>query len=213
MNRTESPRSKKEMIEFLGSHFRYFTMNSWNRSTSYARSIKLHRLGLDKKTRDQCYEMLDIPEAFSGFSDVLQEFAERHGYFWQIGQNGRSGGYLVLYRGGKKDSGYKTRCDSCGRLTWYETSQPCHVPGCGGTLRVLEGPVFQIFTRPGLGVDDGADFERMPYEELCGRAALVKDFDRTCEDAVRAFLDYVRTHRVEDREILVPRTVRTAVPV
>jgi len=29
--------TKEEMIAFLRDHFRYYTMNSWNRSTSYAR--------------------------------------------------------------------------------------------------------------------------------------------------------------------------------
>ena len=35
-------RYKKSMVDFLKKHFRYDTMNSWNRSTSYANNIKLH---------------------------------------------------------------------------------------------------------------------------------------------------------------------------
>ena len=31
---------RKEMVEFLTSHFRYNAMNSWNNSTSYAHSVE-----------------------------------------------------------------------------------------------------------------------------------------------------------------------------
>jgi len=213
MARTASPRSKKEMIEFLKSHFRYHTMNSWNRATSYARTIKIYSLGLDHETEQRCFEMLEISEAFHGFSAVLDDFALRHGYQWQIGQNGRSGGYLVLYQGGKKDAGYKSRCDTCFRLTWYETRQRCHAEGCGGMLEVLKEPVWQSFTCPGRGVDDDADYESMSYGELCSRVALIRDFDRTCESAVQAFLDYAMHHKVTEQEILVPKTVKVAVSV
>ena len=33
-----------EMIAFLKNHFRYDTMNSWNRSMSCANNIKLYRI-------------------------------------------------------------------------------------------------------------------------------------------------------------------------
>jgi len=34
-------RYRETMRKFLRKHFRYNTMNSWNRSTSYANNIKL----------------------------------------------------------------------------------------------------------------------------------------------------------------------------
>ena len=37
-------RYRETMISFLKNHFRYNTMNSWNRSTSYANTIKLHNV-------------------------------------------------------------------------------------------------------------------------------------------------------------------------
>ncbi len=42
--------SRDEMVVYLWKHFRYFTMNSWNRSKSYARNVKIYNLGL---TEDQ----------------------------------------------------------------------------------------------------------------------------------------------------------------
>lgn len=35
-------RSRKAMIDYLEDHFRYFTMNSWNRSQSYACNLKIY---------------------------------------------------------------------------------------------------------------------------------------------------------------------------
>ena len=213
MNRTPSPRSKTEMIEFLKNHFRYPTMNSWNRATSYARNIKIHRLGLDHEIESRCFEMLDVREAFDDFSAILHEFEILHDYGWQIGQNGRSGGYLGLYQGGKKDAGYKTRCGTCRIPTWYDKKQPCHVADCSGTLEPLSEPLWQSYTQPGLGVDDDGDYESMSHEDLRRRAVLVKDFDRTCDLAVKAFVDFAKAHKVEDQEIMVPKTVRVAVEV
>ena len=37
-------RYRESMVKFLKNHFRYNTMNSWNRSTSYANNIKLHQI-------------------------------------------------------------------------------------------------------------------------------------------------------------------------
>ncbi|HOW87330.1 MAG TPA: hypothetical protein PKV84_01565 [Candidatus Omnitrophota bacterium] len=213
MSRTPSPRSKLEMIEFLKNHFRYPTMNSWNRATSYARNIKIHRLRLDRETESRCFEMLEIAEAFDDFSAALHEFGVRHDYEWQISQNGRSGGYLVLYRGGKKDSGYKTRCDTCLIPTWYETEEPCHVSGCGGTLKRLTAPLWQVYMQPGLGTDDDQDFESMNYEDLRKRVILIKDFDETCERAVKAFLDFAKSHQIKEQEIKVAKTVKVAVEI
>lgn len=99
------PRSRKAMIAYLQEHARYDTMNSWNRSTSYAHCIKVDRLGLAPKNVMACLEMLDVAEAFEEFSQALSDFDREHDHRWQIGQNGRSGGYLVLIQGGKGDDG------------------------------------------------------------------------------------------------------------
>jgi hypothetical protein len=45
-------RSRSTMVSFLHGHRRYDTMNSWNRLTSYANIIKIHRLGLTSNTSD-----------------------------------------------------------------------------------------------------------------------------------------------------------------
>ena len=87
------------MIEFLKNHERYWTMNSWNGSSSYANNVKIYNLGMDHDLEMKAYDLL----AEEGFNDLLtsdyefliERFEEETGY--TIGFNGRSSGYLVLY--------------------------------------------------------------------------------------------------------------------
>ena len=65
------------MIDYLAGHPRYHTLHAWNRSTSYAQCIKAQRLGLDEDAMQTVLEMLDVPEAFEAFSEVLEEFAKQ----------------------------------------------------------------------------------------------------------------------------------------
>jgi len=90
--------TREEQIAFLRGHKRYHTMNSWNNATSYAHGIKIgHLQGLSREDRDKCYQGLECEQAFFNFNDELFIFGiENKG--WSIGTNGRSGGYLVLYR-------------------------------------------------------------------------------------------------------------------
>ena len=94
-----SRKTKKEMIEFLKSHGRYWTMNSWNGSSSYANNVKIYNLGMDHDLEMKAYGLL----AEEGFNEFLasdyeflkERFEEETDY--SIGFNGRSDGYLVLY--------------------------------------------------------------------------------------------------------------------
>lgn len=99
------PKSRKAMITYLAEHFRYNTMNSWNNSTSYGHCIKVDRLGLENELIMSALDMLDVSESFDEFHEVLSEFGRRHDQRWQIAQNGRSSGYLVLIQGGKGKDG------------------------------------------------------------------------------------------------------------
>ena len=164
------------MTAYLRQHERYYAMNSWNRSTSYAHTIKLHYLNLDKDTLNACFEMLEVSEAFEEFSEILRDFERRDHWRWQIAQNGRSGGYLVMIHGGR------------------------HADG-------------RIYSQPGRPLDMNEDFETWDDEDLRERVDLVWDFDQTCEAAAAAFVEFARSHRAEEREILVPRKVKVAVPM
>jgi hypothetical protein len=67
-------RSRAAMVRFLTEHRRYYTMNSWNGSTSYVNCVKVTGLGLDRDLLDKALEMLEVEEASDGVHHVLEEF-------------------------------------------------------------------------------------------------------------------------------------------
>lgn len=97
--------SRKAMIDFLTGHFRYHTMNSWNRCTSYAHCIKLHMLRLPLDIKETMYDMVFCDEWSDRMSSIMQTFDHEYDNYWQVRTNGRSGGYIVLYSGGANKNG------------------------------------------------------------------------------------------------------------
>lgn len=89
--------SRKEMIAFLRNHFRYYTMNSWNLSKSYANRVKLHDLQIPSEFIDKAYAFIEAECDDYDFdvADKINEFKVKTGY--GAGFNGRSNGYIVLY--------------------------------------------------------------------------------------------------------------------
>ena len=82
-------RSRAEMTAYLAGHFRYDTMNSWNRSTSYACNMKLYNLGLGRDTENKLWDLIEVPEFYDRLNELIEEFGRRHNYLWQAGWNGR----------------------------------------------------------------------------------------------------------------------------
>ena len=72
---------------------------------------------------------------------------------------------------------------------------------------------FRTYTKSGLGTDADEDFLDWDTGQIRDRVELVWDFDQSCQRAVHVFVDYAAGVQVEEREILVPRKVRVAVPV
>ena len=201
-------RSRAEMTAYLSGHFRYNTMNSWNRSTSYACNMKLHKLGLDRETEDKLWDMIQVPEFYERLNERIEDFNWQHNYLWQAGWNGRSGGYLVLYQGGTKPSGYRSYCTKCGQKNYTsvaETGNWCGV--CNEEARVdYIKPPMQIFSFPGRDVDMDEDFEDWSLYELQQRTELVQEFDRLADDIVAEALYIAQNHSVEERTVYIPTT-------
>ena len=210
-------KKRGEMIAFLKNHFRYHTMNSWNRATSYANNIKLYKI--DKPAdidSDKYFEMLGITEWQEKLSDLLEEFGRRHNWLWQAGINGRSGGYVVLYQGGIRPSGYKSCCIHCGQKNYQavddgQTGICCR---CDARARVnFKEPHTQVFTWPGKNVDMGEDFRNWGLSELQDRVVLVQELDRLCDNIVDTYVDTCRSYRIAEEEILVPKRIKVLEPV
>ena len=83
--------SNKECFDFLANHFEYDTMNPWNALRSIAHNVKIYNLPVDY---DEAMEALERDDYFS-INQTIKDWEEDHpGY--EVGFNGRSGGYLVL---------------------------------------------------------------------------------------------------------------------
>lgn len=207
-SRRVDKRSRAEMTAYLSGHFRYNTMNSWNRSTSYACNMKLYKLGLDRETEDKLWDMIQVPEFYERLNERIEDFNRQHNYLWQAGWNGRSGGYLVLYQGGTKPSGYRSYCTKCGQKNYTsiaETGNWCGV--CNEEARVdYIKPPMQIFSFPGRDVDMDEDFEDWSLYELQQRTELVQEFDRLADDIVAEALYIAQNHSVEERTVYMPTT-------
>lgn len=209
--------NRKAMTAFLKKHFRYHTMNSWNRSTSYANCIKLHRV--DKPSdidNDAWGEMFQVVEWQERMSDLLEDFSRKHNCQWQAGINGRSGGYVVLYRGGIKPSGYKSYCTDCGQKNYQSVpeGQTGICGRCDAEARVnFKQTYMQVFTRPGKDVDMHEDFEGWTSSELRERVDLIQEFDKLCDEIVRTYIEICMNYRIIDKEILESKTIKVLEPI
>lgn len=203
--------NRAEMINFLKNHFRYHTMNSWNKSTSYANNVKIYNLGLTREQENQIYELLETEGGYDNINFLIEEFESDHDYKWQVGFNGRSGGYLVLYQGGRKDSGYKSICTNCGQLN-YSTVEESGNNVCGKcrehTRINLTQPRYQTFSYPGRSTDMNEDFEEWTKSELKARVKLVQEFDQLCDNCLAALVNTIENYHVEEEEVLVPKTIK-----
>ena len=210
-------RYKETMVKYLRQHFRYYSMNSWNKSTSYANNIKLYNIDKpDCVDDDTFWEMIGLTEWQEKLSDLLEDFGRRHDWLWQAGINGRSGGYVVLYRGGIKPSGYKSYCTHCGQKN-YEAVPEGQIGTCGrcdAKARVnFKQTHMQVFTWPGKDVDMHENFEDMTLSQIRERVELVQDFDRLCDDIVSEYVNLCKNYRITEEEILVPKTIKVLEPV
>lgn len=201
-------RSRAAMTDFLQKHFRYNTMNSWNRSTSYACNLKIYQLALDREIENKLYDMIEVQEFFDSLRLLMDEFGAAHGYRWQAGMNGRSGGYLVLYQGETKPSEYKSYCTHCGQRNYKTATDDDNTCGvCRQQTRVnYQKSPMQISVFPGRSTDDGEDFEDWSMEELRQRVRLVQEFDRLADAIVQESVWMATNYTVEEEEYLVPRT-------
>lgn len=203
-------RSRKAMECFLKNHFRYNTMNSWNCSTSYANNVKVYNLGLSGEQENRLYSMMEVDEFYDLINDDLMLFALEHDYRWQVGFNGRSGGYLVLYKGFSKPSEYKSFCTKCGQRNYRTVEENgCKCRCCGAEARInfTKTPV-EIGVYPGQSVDMNEDFEEWDIYSLRDRVRLIQAFDRLCDRVLDHIVEMLETYDVIVKTVMRPETVK-----
>lgn len=196
-------RSREKMVEFLTEHPRYCTMNSWNDATTYAHNVKIYNLGLTAEQEDKLYELINTEEFYYDINILLEEFAQKYKYCWQVAFNGRSDGYLVLYKGARKALEYKSICTKCGQKNFQtvEASGNCRCGRCGADARVnLSHAIMEPFVYSGQGVDMNEDFGGWTINELRERVKLVRDFDKLC-DGILAQVVYMCNNATIEEEV------------
>ena len=103
----------------------YNTMNSWNNSTAPAYNMKVYNI-IPKDLQDKVFELMESEDFYDVINDLIHEFDIENDYNFQAGFNGRSGGYLVLYKGGidrktYKEEDFKANNGYNGRVPLYKT--------------------------------------------------------------------------------------------
>lgn len=204
------------MTQFLKEHFRYFIgrATGWNPPTGYANNMKIHTIGLTLQQQDTLFDLLDCPEAMDEINELIFQFNHDHGFSWQACWNGRSGGYLVLVKGGQRETGHKSFCTACGQRNFTSVEETgCRCGRCGQEKRVnFQTPPRQSYIRF-EAVDQDEDYEFFSMKELKARIKLVQEFDRLCDEIIQEAAYLADHFRVEEEEIMIPSTRKVMVEI
>jgi len=201
-------RSRAAMVAYLAQHFRYSTMSSWNGSTSYACNLKLYNLGLDSDITDSLYDLLQTDDFFEPLRALMDEFGIDHNHMWQVGMNGRSCGYLVLYQGSIEPSGYKSYCTCCGQKNYTAIAETGNICGvCRKPMRRdFSKTHMRIVTYPGQSTDAYEDFEDWDMDSLRRRVTLIQEFDRLADKMIAEAIYMAKHYHAVEETYLVEKT-------
>jgi len=188
--------TRQLIIDKLESQFTYYTMNSWNKTRSYARNVKIQHIHIPEDIVSHAYDLVSKEWFYDCLKySIINQFETRNNDSFTIGFNGRSSGYAVLYKMSYKVLDYCTRCDRCGTPTWYEDGVKCRKCKTG-TLRQLKKPMRQKVVGGGVMVDDFNDVEG---EVLLNTLLTLVDFNNTVDDMIELTKSLAK--QVKDGEI------------
>ena len=82
-------------------------------------------------------------------------------------------------------------------------------PGyCVGTNGRSGGYLVLYQDECSRGLDEDRDFDDWDMDDLRRRVGFVQDFDRLCDDVVDTYIDMCQRHKIVEKQITVPKTVR-----
>jgi len=179
---------------------RYDTMNSWNRAKAPAYNLKVYRV-IPSELRSKVYELIKCEDFYADIEMMLQDFAILHNHCWQAAFNGRSGGYLVLYKGGTRVK-YKSLCTACGQRNVRSIDETNGSKRCGKCLRDtrVDQIGYTIHTFPGQDIPT----EDVPEDVL-------KAFKQLAEDIVNDTIHKAKTNTVKEETYTVEKTRKVIV--
>lgn len=204
-------RSRKAMTNFLKNHSRYSTLNSWNGLHSYANNVKLRNLKIPHNLVGAAYEILSQGDVHDELGFEIDDWTSDHHGQYTAGFNGRSGGYVVLYRSHYETSDHKSICRNCGQKNFKTIEETgnniCGKCGADGR-RNLSVEARRVLRVENVGVDQDTDFSDLSMDELRERVELVQSFDELCDTLAERFMDFVKNYEVVEEEVLVPTKVK-----
>lgn len=149
--------NNKACFNFLVNHFEYDTMNSWNGWKSIANNVKVYNIpDIDDGEALKALQEDD----YLSINQALRDWEDEHpGY--EVTFNGRSSGYLVLYR---KDTNRHA-------LIAFDSDSPCnYYPN-----------QYEDWKRD---VQNDYGSLKAYHSELVKQVKLVQAFDQLCDDLV-----------------------------
>jgi hypothetical protein len=182
----------------------YFTMNSRNRSTAPAYNLKIYNV-IDNKLQNTVFELMECENFFDIINQLIQDFDTNNNYEWQAGFNGRSGGYLVLYRGGckkktftkedfKKSNGYNGRAYISDRYGWKSLKE-------AEAMGIIDKPIIiKIYSQPGKEITES----EVPVKVL-------KAFRKLAISIVQSVEEMAKQSEIIDEEYTIQKTRKIAV--
>lgn len=198
---------RQAMISFLAGHYRYDTMNHWNRSTSYAHCVKFHALGLDPELAEKAYELLNV-DFWDELRLVIEDFVVEMNGEYTISSNGRSNGYLVLVKSQWESTGYHSYCRSCSQRNYQACTEGinrcgrCGAEGEAGRHNFRHPP--RTLRVSGQSLDQEEDFQEWSLDQLASRVEVVEAFDRACDNVRATFISLLSLNVVEET-VLIPQ--------
>lgn len=179
---------------------RYWTMSSWNQSSAPAYDLKVPNV-IDNDLQDKVFELMEAEGFYDEINDLIEDFNRSTDYVYQAGFNGRSGGYLVLYNGGRTAEtifsdkefesdkyGHRANADGYGWKSREEAE----------ALGLLNKTIYKVHTYPGRGIDE----KEVPGHVLRAFRKLAVDIVKSTEDLARSYVAKKVT-RMEPKDVVV----------
>ena len=98
-NKTNKNMSLRQKFDYIHNHSYYYTMNSWNKSKSLANNVKVYNLPITTEQRNKFFEICENfvlnYDLYDMINARIEDFESENEF--DVGFNGRSGGYLVAY--------------------------------------------------------------------------------------------------------------------
>lgn len=152
--------SNKECYDFLANHSTYDTMNSWNKLRSIAHNVKVWNLPVDNTEALQALE----EDQYATINATISDWEDEHpGY--EVGFNGRNGGYLVLTSKGSNAHVFENDPDS-----------PCFYPNYEDWKESVKQDYGTLTAY---------------RSSLLEQVNIVMEFDKLCDDLIDVLKDLI----------------------